>query len=146
MKTSLSFFVPGQPIAQPRHMKARTGGRYIKRRRDKSPHRIHAWKELIALIAKQQEWDIVKKPDAVMMTLRFFFRRPKSCRWQIHTVKPDKDNLEKAVKDALEGIIYENDSQVFDGQIVKQYVNDFDGWNMGEGVEISIRSRKNERI
>lgn len=36
-------------------------------------------------------------------------------------VAPDGDNYLKNVKDALEGVVYVNDSRVFDGRIVKLY-------------------------
>ncbi len=142
MKTSLSFFVPGQPIAQPRH---RVSGkhRYIAPLKDGRPHPIHAWKELIALTAKQQEWEIVKMPDGIIMSLYFILKRPKGNKRQYHTTKPDRDNLMKAVKDALEGIIYENDSQSFSGIISKQYE---DRAENEPGVTIQLRRVKNENM
>lgn len=38
-----------------------------------------------------------------------------------HVQRPDGDNLIKAVKDALNGVWYEDDSQVFDCRVVKLY-------------------------
>lgn len=135
-KTSLSFFVPGQPIAQPRH---RVSGkhRYIAPLKDGRPHPIHAWKELIALTAKQQEWEIVKKGRRVSIKLFFWMMPPKKKNPYIHTVKPDFDNLTKAVTDAIEGIIYENDSQIDEAYIQKMYNDNFDEANIG--VEIIIK-------
>ena len=61
------------------------------------------------------------------MRIEFFFIVPKSwpkkrkddAKW--HTNKPDIDNLQKAVKDALNGIAYRDDSQVCQVCARKQY-------------------------
>jgi Holliday junction resolvase RusA-like endonuclease len=36
-----------------------------------------------------------------------------------HAKKPDRDNLDKAVMDALKGLAWIDDSQVCDGRIIK---------------------------
>ena len=46
-------------------------------------------------------------------------------RW--HTSKPDVDNLAKAVLDALNGILYEDDSQVVMLAVTKQYAKEEPG-------------------
>lgn len=53
----------------------------------------------------------------------FFLQRPQSLPAKIvhHTKKPDKDNLEKSVSDALEGVIYERDAQICEGHVTKMY-------------------------
>ncbi len=51
----------------------------------------------------------------------FFFPKPKSVKREHHTVKPDGDNLLKAVADAMEGSFFVNDSQVIDGRAFKLY-------------------------
>ena len=38
-----------------------------------------------------------------------------------HTSKPDSDNLQKALLDAMNGIVFEDDSQVADIRAVKRY-------------------------
>jgi len=38
-----------------------------------------------------------------------------------HLTKPDEDNVNKAVKDALNGLIYKDDAQVVDFRVVKRY-------------------------
>jgi len=79
----------------------------------------------------------------IYMKIDFFFAIPKSwskkkketAKW--HTSRPDTDNLVKSIKDALNGVVYKDDSQVsvlfarkqyaaFDGvkiEIVKMEVN-----------------------
>jgi Holliday junction resolvase RusA-like endonuclease len=58
--------------------------------------------------------------------LRFVFPRPKNLIWKkremprtYHAKKPDRDNLDKAVMDALKGLAWIDDSQVCDGRIIK---------------------------
>lgn len=38
-----------------------------------------------------------------------------------HTKKPDFDNIGKAVADACNGVLYKDDSQIYDGRTIKQY-------------------------
>lgn len=49
----------------------------------------------------------------VLMTLNFFFKRAKTVTGTPHTARPDLDNLVKAVLDGLNGVLFEDDSQVF---------------------------------
>ena len=71
------------------------------------------------------------------MRIDFFFKIPKSwtkkqkaeAKW--HIKKPDIDNLQKAVKDALNGIAYRDDSQVCKVMALKQYAE-------SDGVLIEI--------
>lgn len=59
----------------------------------------------------------------VVLDLFFYLPRPKTLPKKIryHVRKPDRDNLEKGVKDALKGVLYKDDAQVFDGRTRKEY-------------------------
>jgi Holliday junction resolvase RusA-like endonuclease len=59
----------------------------------------------------------------VVLDLFFYLPRPKTYakKKRHHIRKPDRDNLEKGVKDALKGIIWKDDSQVCDGRTRKMY-------------------------
>jgi crossover junction endodeoxyribonuclease RusA len=51
--------------------------------------------------------------QAVSLTLRFFFKRPKSkSKKATPTVRPDIDKVCRSVGDALSGICYQDDSQI----------------------------------
>ena len=81
------------------------------------------YKKALRLVAQRQ----IKAPleGAIKMSIVFQFKKPKSWSkkkreaafW--HTQKPDADNLAKAVKDALNGLAYRDDSQICDMDLVK---------------------------
>lgn len=97
---SLEFFVPGNPVAQPRPRAVRRGksvGVY-------NPGTADRWKQAIAWCAVQavrSSWDPIKP---VSLVLIFTFSRPAKphADWpEHHAQKPDLDNLTKAAMDAL---------------------------------------------
>jgi len=106
-----------QPVAQPRHQIA-NGRAYIP-----AKHKIHAYKEAVALFAKQQMQGQPPWEGAVNAYLLFQFPRPKKLHeeeWR-HLKKPDIDNLIKAVLDAMNGVVFLDDSQVCSLTAQKRY-------------------------
>lgn len=55
-----------------------------------------------------QSWSLTKRAMATAGKLR-------------HTKRPDTDNVLKAIKDALNGIVYVDDAQVDDDHCIKKY-------------------------
>lgn len=120
----MKIFIPMRPVPAPRP-------RVTKHGTYNDPKYTQA-KKAIGLSAKQ----IIRKPypsgTPIGLKIDFFFEIPKSwgktkkeaAKW--HTSRPDADNLEKTVKDALNGILYDDDSQVCWVQKRKQYAA-FDG-------------------
>jgi Holliday junction resolvase RusA-like endonuclease len=55
--------------------------------------------------------------------LRFYLPRPRTLPKKVrhHTKRPDLDNIVKAVKDALRGIVYRDDAQIIELLARKQY-------------------------
>lgn len=111
----ISFVVPGEPIAQPRQRHTRTGRNYIP-----AKHPIHAWK--MAVAAKCP----AKFPidGEIRLRVSFYLKRPKAMKadqYRPCTKKPDLDNLQKAVCDALNGIAWNDDSQVTEIIAQKKY-------------------------
>ena len=94
------------------------------------PTKSREWKRQILFKVKDQA-DYPKEPlaTAIRMKLLFYMPRPKSLKKSIrhHTKKPDVDNLVKAVKDALSGYCYVDDSQVIDLRAEKIYNPDEEG-------------------
>ena len=76
------------------------------------------------------------------LSVVFVLPRPSRLRWktrpmprQWHQSKPDADNLLKAVKDALNGLLWRDDSQIVLLRVSKWYAS-------GEeqpGVELAVR-------
>lgn len=139
------IIVPGQPIAQPRHrsriiwpsnavlrsLRSVEALRKMLRTQQYVPadHAVHAFRDAVALIARQA-WrrDPISKGVALRLDLQLVLARPKYMTRKTkpnprvwHTVTPDADNVCKAVKDALSGIVYHDDSQVAVEQIAKLY-------------------------
>lgn len=117
----ISFFVHGIPKAQPRARRSKHGGVY-------TPDTAAAWKEAIVLQGRRyRPSSPIKEPLEVC--LDFFLPRPKALErakdpagpiWA--PVKPDRDNLEKAVLDALTADQWWiDDSQVCTGATRKFY-------------------------
>ena len=115
----MMFFVPGTPVAQPRHrISGRGGKRHLPHPKGGGDHPVIGWKAAIAVYAKGAFGrDSMEGP--LWLMLNFWMPRTKGQTWKRkpmermwHTVRPDADNLTKAVKDALTGILWEDDSQV----------------------------------
>jgi Holliday junction resolvase RusA-like endonuclease len=120
----IQLTIPGEPIAQPRqrHM--------IRYKANKQPyivnymperHPVHAYKQAIALLAKQQCREPIDGP--VELSIDFFYNRPKSIKGgvMLKATREDLDNLAKAVLDALNGIAYPDDGRVFRLHAAKYY-------------------------
>ena len=127
--------IPSVPVAQPR-IKARAfGGRAqiytpstIKTPEGgKRPHPIHAFKATVKMVASERYTDAPLR-GPVRVDIICVFPRQAEKIWKSkpmprypHTAKPDRDNLDKAVLDALKGIVLSDDAQVCDGRIQKFY-------------------------
>lgn len=81
--------------------------------------KLKPYREAVALyalmaMAQQVLSEPVKRPAAVCVKIKFYFKRPESApkeRTEV-TVKPDVDKLARAALDALSGVAFEDDSQV----------------------------------
>lgn len=86
------------------------------------PQKSKSWKETVKWQAIEQKALLLQ--GAIKMNLLFMLQRPKSLQKKIvyHVKRPDLDNLVKAVKDALRGICYKDDSQIVELIAKKEYV------------------------
>jgi Holliday junction resolvase RusA-like endonuclease len=133
----IKFFVEGTPMGQPRgRHRAFQKGTFVPRE-----HGIHAWRDAIGWAAKDARIGLGARlpiEGGVSCRLHFFFPRPNSHFMPIgkkfptprlridaptfHIVKPDRDNCEKAVLDALKKSGFWNDDcQVCCGEVIKCY-------------------------
>ena len=122
MNPKASLVVHGKPHGQPRH---RLGGR-PGRRTLYQPHRAaEEWKLKI-----NHDYAVSDNPhfgrEPLTVQLVFFFDRPKRKKLPAgmvpYTSKPDCDNLAKAVLDALNGVAWHDDAQIFNLLVEKWYV------------------------
>ena len=135
------FFVKGKPKAQPRP-KARRIGSFV---RIYTPDTAKDWKDAI----KFECYKIKENFDlsgAFICSLSFYFLRPKSHykksgglvkgAKKLHIYKPDLDNLEKGVLDAItnSGQAWKDDSQIVELSSRKQWTDD----PSEEGVWVTI--------
>lgn len=128
----IHIFVPGEPVAKARP-KARVmhgkGGKSMARMY--TPKKTVNYENSIADMAKKQMIMRHATRSPVALDLALFFSIPESWpKWKreaalkqhiAHTVKPDADNVVKAIKDALNNVVYHDDAQVTEIRVVKLY-------------------------
>jgi len=115
----VSLTVYGHPVPKARARTVRTKkGKSI----SFTPEQTASWEDSIRAQALQSRpGQLLDGPLALEAT--FYLLRPKSRpKKEIYPDrKPDLDNLVKSVKDALEGVIYTNDSRIVDEVVRKRY-------------------------
>lgn len=87
------------------------------------------WRDLIMAAVQDavraQAWTVPQ--DGVRLMAVFRLKRPKSLpktkATPRHTRKPDLDKLTRAVGDALKGVVYNDDSQIDQLKVTKQYAD-----------------------
>ena len=123
-----TFVYEGIPKAQGRPKFFRRGnfvGAY-------DPKDSRAYKNNIAAQIVAQKPILIEREKAIKLWLSFYLPRPKghyNSKGDVkpqyapsaHTKKPDLDNLVKAVKDSLKGILWYDDSQVYATESEKRY-------------------------
>ena len=109
----IHFFVPGKPRSTQTGSVVRAGGRAIPLRRN-AP-----WSAYFGLVARQHA-PARPMTGALRCTMRFWFRRPKR-RAGYPTSRPDAENLPKGLLDAVNGVLWEDDSQIIKLEIEKVY-------------------------
>lgn len=120
------IIVPCIPVAQPRqrHRVVSSGGRNFATNYTPKSDPVNAFKAAVQLAASQAySGPPINGP--VRMDLDFVLPRPKNLPKKAgqgrlpHDVKPDRDNLCKSTQDALNGLLYQDDSQICAGEIRK---------------------------
>lgn len=121
---ALAFSVPGDPVPQPRPRVSTRGG--FARAYVPATHAVHAYRAAVASAARAAGAGV--HGDPVEVVIDFVFARPKS-----HLRKgglragapmlprPDLDNTTKAVLDSLNGVAWNDDSQVHRLVVSKSY-------------------------
>ena len=121
---AIAFTVPGDPVPQPRARVSTRGG--FARAYVPKTHAVHAYRQAVADAARAAGAGVHGEPVSVVIDL--VWERPKS-HMRKSGVKPDApvlpradvDNAAKAVLDSLNGVAWEDDSQVQRLVVEKSY-------------------------
>lgn len=105
--------------------------------------KLSTWRGMIAMAASMQMQTSggaqVILDGPVIVEARFYLPRPKSAAKKLFPdTRPDLDKLQRAVGDALKGIVYTEDSRIVDWDPKKRFC---DNWTHGvPGVLVTVRS------
>ncbi|MBN2024967.1 MAG: RusA family crossover junction endodeoxyribonuclease [Pirellulales bacterium] len=131
--TRVTFTVPGEPVAQPRMafrpVVPKDGGRPFVVRTQDPNHPVFAYRKRIRtayLRAARRKLTIDTRREAVLIRVLAVFPVPES-RYRksqhnlvfLKVTVPDRDNIEKAVMDALKGAAWDDDAAVAVGGSAK---------------------------
>ena len=113
-----TFTILGDPRPQGRPRFYRRGnfvGAY-------DPKESRGYKQTLAAQIAAQNPEYIPE-GAISLDCAFIFARPKSLPKKVvdHTKKPDLDNLLKALKDAMTGIVWHDDAQIVSLSARKDY-------------------------
>lgn len=123
----IKFFVPGQPVGKGRP-------RFTKAGRTYTPSKTTAYESIVEWVARKAILENGRQtatdaPCSVFIDaayevpLSYSKRRKSQCNaGEITPGKPDIDNVQKAILDALNGVVYLDDKQVVLTIAVKRYV------------------------
>lgn len=117
------FFVPGKPFGKQRPRVTRTGHAF-------TPEHTAIYENLVATCFLQKYPDCVPEEGPVSIEIGAAFPIPQS--WtkkkqalaldgKIFPGKPDIDNVQKIIQDALNNIAYKDDSQIYHADTIKFY-------------------------
>jgi Holliday junction resolvase RusA-like endonuclease len=124
---NISFTIPGAPCGKGRP-RFSTAGKFPRAYTDDKTAR---YENLIVLCAQEEMRGLAPREGAVTVVINAYFPIPAS--WSAKkrqqafdgvispTIKPDADNICKAVCDSLNGIVYRDDSQVATLTVEKHY-------------------------
>lgn len=140
-----NFRVRGVPVPE--------GNLRVRPARGRMPPKIYhansvkliAWREAIAWMAAEaaKEAGLAELHDGPVQVRMVFLlprpqRHPKKNGPLFAQTKPDLDKLARAVLDALEGVVYKNDSRVVDISARKAYAAE----SPGVGIEVDLMGAK----
>jgi len=126
---STGFIIEGDPVAKGRPKFARRG-KFVS---VYTPEKTKTYETKVAEIATNAMGDQEPLETPVVVSIWIYLQIPKSyskkrfadCINQLErpTKKPDIDNVAKAVTDAMNGIVYQDDSQIVSIHIHKYYAS-----------------------
>ncbi len=121
--SAVAFTVPGRPVPKAR---AR-----ITQRGNYTPAATKQYEAMVSMYAQIAMAGRPLLEGPLYMFLLFKMPKPKKLTRKYPSVKPDKDNLEKAYSDGMNGIVYKDDSQITHGTVWSIYDDE-------PGVEVAV--------
>jgi Holliday junction resolvase RusA-like endonuclease len=127
---TITFFVPGQPVAKGRPIAGRGfNGRTTLR----TPEKTANYENLVAVACAQAMAGMEPIPGPLAVIFSVTVQTPASWSKKRQqrandgaigaTKKPDIDNIVKALCDAMNGIAYKDDAQIIELTVTKHYGN-----------------------
>ena len=123
-----SFTVPGIPVAKARARVTKAGHAF-------TPKKTQNYEALVKMCAAQAMKGKQPTDGPVLVMIVAIFPQPESWpKWKkkmaddgeiAHTKKPDEDNIGKAISDAMNGIVYLDDSQIVQKTVFKKFKSDY---------------------
>ncbi|AOK61981.1 endodeoxyribonuclease RusA [Burkholderia ubonensis] len=140
----VEFVVPGKPVAKGRPRFARRG----KKVHTYTPEETECYENLVKMAARAAMRDAQPYEGPVRLIVNIGLPIPASwsAKRQVAaaageigaTKKPDADNVVKALKDGMNGVVYADDGQVVDLWISKRYAR-VPGVRI-EAIELNLKS------
>lgn len=109
----ISLSLPIEPVAKERPRLGRSGVY--------TPDKTRRFERDIAQLVLAHPTLIGPLCGPLKVTMRFILKRPKRPKFALPAVRPDADNFWKAVSDALNGILWEDDAQIVECHASKAY-------------------------
>ena len=119
----LEFAIPIAPKGKERHRSMIRGGKIATYNTKKATAYEAAIREYV-----QSKYDGEPLEGPLKICISAYFQKPKSSKLTWHTVKPDADNIAKAICDSLNGVLWHDDKQIVFLDVMKSY------WDRGEIV------------
>lgn len=134
----IKIFVPGLPVPKdrPRVVRNPKTGRIT----TFTPQRTRHWESYLRMYVKSALNDREGLPlrGPLAVTLVFTFKRPKKPSRPYPVKCGDVENLSKAVCDALNGVLYDDDTQIVSLELHKRFLSlgKSEGDDLGVDIEI----------
>ena len=119
----LEIYIPGKAVPQGRPRFARRGN-FVQTYDAKQSVDYKSWVKHCAMeVMHKTGAQLISRDVPLHMVLNVVIAKPSSVpkRRLCPVVKPDLDNIQKTIQDALEGIAYQADQQIVSIRSVKRY-------------------------
>jgi len=139
----IAFSVPGQPVPQGSMAAITRGGRAVlvhskrKRADGSKAMTVPQWRTIVGSHARIAMKGRKLLDGPVSVSAVFYLARPKRPRCELPDTKPDLDKLQRALGDALEGTVLQQDSRIVHWDSRKV-------WADGAGPRVKVWIREAE--